>query len=53
MDLKEIGKDLYDVSAWIDEGIGAPGTAERAANLKLAQEEYDAHVILDENTATN
>lgn len=40
-------KDLYDVSAWIDEGIGAPGSAERAASMERAQEEYNAQIILD------
>lgn len=53
MELKEIGKDLYDVSAWIDEGIGSPGTAERAANMQLAQEEYNEQVILDESHGTD
>ena len=29
MQLKEISKDIYDVDAWLDEGLGAEGTAER------------------------
>ena len=29
MGLKEIRKDIYDVDAWIDEGIGAVGTPKR------------------------
>lgn len=29
MELKEINKDIYDVDAWLDEGLGKEGTAER------------------------
>lgn len=29
MELKEIGKDLYDIDAWLDEGLGKEGSAER------------------------
>lgn len=29
MMLKEISKDIYDVDAWLDEGLGKEGTPER------------------------
>lgn len=29
MELKEISKDIYDVDAWLDEGLGKEGTPER------------------------
>ena len=32
MELKEIGKDLYDIDAWLDEGLGKEGSAEREKN---------------------
>lgn len=47
MELKQTGDNLFDVSAWIDEGIGAPGTAERKANMEKAYEEYSAQILQD------
>lgn len=29
MMLKEISKDIYDVDAWLDDGLGKEGTPER------------------------
>ncbi len=45
--LKQIGKDLYDVNAWLDEELGAEGTPERERNRERAWEEYNAQVLLD------
>lgn len=47
MALKEIGKDIYDVDAWIDEGIGAVGTPQREKAMEEAWEEYNAQILLD------
>lgn len=47
MKLKEISKDIYDVDAWIDEGIGARGTKERQAAEELAVAEFNAQLLLD------
>lgn len=47
MALKRIDENLFDVNAWVDEGIGAPGTAERAANMEKAYEEYNAQILQD------
>ncbi len=47
MKLKEIGKDIYDVDAWIDEGIGAPGTEKRQKAEELAIAEFNAQLLLD------
>lgn len=47
MKLKEIGKDIYDVDAWIDEGIGAPGTEERKKAEELAIAEFNAQLLMD------
>ncbi len=47
MKLKEIGKDIYDVDAWIDEGIGAPGTEQRKKAEELAIAEFNAQLLLD------
>ena len=47
MALKEINKDIYDVSAWIDEQMGMPGSQERMANEEKAWEEYQAQILLD------
>lgn len=47
MKLKEIGKDIYDVDAWIDEGIGAPGTKSRQEAEELAVAEFNAQLLLD------
>lgn len=47
MKLKEIGKDIYDVDAWIDEGIGAPGTEKRKKAEELAIAEFNAQLLMD------
>ena len=47
MALKEIRKDIYDVDAWIDEGIGAVGTSQRERAMEEAWEEYNAQIFLD------
>lgn len=47
MGLKEIRKDIYDVDAWIDEGIGAVGTPQREKTMEEACEEYNAQILLD------
>ena len=47
MKLKEISKDIYDVDAWLDEGLGAEGTPERERNREKAWEEYNAQILLD------
>lgn len=47
MNLKEIDKDLYDVSAWIDDELGKPGTPEREEATQKAWEEYNAQILLD------
>ena len=53
MELKKIGENLYDVSAWIDEGLGMPGTPERQAHEDKAWEEYNAQVLLDARKAAH
>ena len=47
MGLKEISKDIYDVSAMLDEMLGAEGTKEREKNRERAWEEYNAQILLD------
>ncbi|MEE1088969.1 MAG: helix-turn-helix transcriptional regulator [Bacteroidaceae bacterium] len=47
MKLKEIGKDVYDVSALLDEELGKAGTPERKMNTDRAWEEYNAQILLD------
>lgn len=47
MKLNKIGKDIYDVDAWIDEGIGAQGTEERKKAEELAIAEFNAQLLLD------
>ena len=47
MKLKEIGKDIYDVSALLDEELGKAGTPERKMNIDRAWEEYNAQILLD------
>lgn len=47
MELKEIGKDIYDVSAMLDEVLGAEGSPEREKNREKAWEEYNAQLLLD------
>ena len=43
MQLKEISKDIYYVSAMLDEVLGAEGTPER----EKAWEEYNAQILLE------
>ena len=47
MQLKEISKDIYDVSAMLDEVLGAEGTPEREKNRERAWEEYNAQILLE------
>lgn len=47
MQLKEISKDIYDVSAMLDEVLGKEGTPEREKNRDKAWEEYNAQILLD------
>lgn len=47
MELKEISKDIYDVSAMLDEVLGKEGSPERERNREKAWEEYNAQILLD------
>lgn len=47
MELKEISKDLYDVSGLIKSRLGAIGSEQRKANEDLAWQEYQAQVLHD------
>lgn len=47
MELKEISKDLYDVSALLAEEFGEIGTPEREKAVEKAWEEYNAQILLD------
>ena len=47
MELKEISKDIYDVSAILDEVLGKEGSPERERNRERAWEEYNAQILLD------
>lgn len=47
MQLKEISKDIYDVSEMLDEVLGKEGTPEREKNRERAWEEYNAQILLD------
>ena len=47
MELKEISKDIYDVSAMLDEVLGKEGSPEREHNRERAWEEYNAQILLD------
>lgn len=47
MKLKEISKDIYDVSAMLDDVLGKEGTPEREKNRNKAWEEYNAQILLD------
>lgn len=47
MKSEEVDKDIYDVDAWIDEGIGAPGTEKRKKAEELAIAEFNAQLLLD------
>ena len=47
MELKQISKDIYDVSAMLDEVLGKEGSPERERNRERAWEEYNAQILLD------
>lgn len=47
MELKEISKDIYDVSTLLDEVLGKEGTPQREKNREKAWEEYNAQILLD------
>nr|MBP7471517.1 helix-turn-helix transcriptional regulator [Prevotella sp.] len=47
MELKKISDNIYDVDAWLDEGLGKEGSPERKINRDKAWEEYNAQVLLD------
>ena len=47
MVLKEISKDIYDVSAMLDEVLGKEGSPERERNREKDWEEYNAQILLD------
>lgn len=47
MELKEISKDIYDVSAMLDEVLGKEGSPERERYRERAWEEYNAQILLD------
>ena len=40
-------EDIYDLDAWLDEGLGAEGTAEREKNREKAWEEYNGQILLE------
>lgn len=44
---KKDNNDIFDVDAWLDEGLGKEGTPEREANREKAWEEYNAQILLD------
>jgi len=47
MALKEIRKDIYDVSAELEHRFGAVGTPKREKAMEEAWEEYNAQILLD------
>ena len=47
MELKEISKDIYDVSAELAREFGEIGTPEREKAVEKAWEEYNAQILLD------
>lgn len=47
MKAKETSKDIYDVSALLNEVLGKEGSAEREKNREKAWEEYNAQILLD------
>ncbi|MDR1755661.1 MAG: helix-turn-helix domain-containing protein [Culturomica sp.] len=47
MKLREISKDVYDVSGYLAEEFGAIGTPEREESTSKAWEEYNAQILLD------
>ena len=47
MKAKETSKDIYDVSALLDEVLGKEGSAEREKAREKAREEYNAQILLD------
>lgn len=46
MRLKGIAKDIYDVDACLDEGLGKEGSPERGKNREKAWEEHNAQILL-------
>ncbi len=47
MQVKEIDKDIYDYSAYLDEQFGAIGTPQRAAVVEKAWEDYNAQILYE------
>ena len=47
MKLKEISKEVYDVSALLDETLGKEGSPERIQHRNKAWEEYNASILLE------
>lgn len=47
MELKEINKDIYDVSAELAKEFGEIGVKEREEAIAKAWEEYNAQILLD------
>ncbi|MDR2968797.1 MAG: helix-turn-helix domain-containing protein [Tannerellaceae bacterium] len=47
MELKEISKDVYDVSGYLAKEFGEIGSPEREESTKKAWEEYNAQILLD------
>ena len=48
MELKGVSKDIYNVSALLDEVLEKGGTPEREKNCKKASwEEYNAQILLN------
>ncbi len=47
MKLKRIDRDLYDVSALMDDVLGKEGSPEREKNRERAWEEYNAQILLE------
>lgn len=47
MKAKEISRNLYDISALIDEELGKPGTLQREMETDRAWTEYNAQILLD------
>jgi DNA-binding XRE family transcriptional regulator len=47
MKLREISKDIYDVSGSLAMEFGETGTPEREKSIQKAWEEYNAQILLD------
>ena len=47
MKQKETSKEIYDISALLDEELGKEGTLERERNRERAWEEYNAQILMD------